>query len=81
MRNTLFFSAWRLGLRLLVLRVGYRSDQRSGRERSSVHHITTPAGAVQEVEEVRVVGAHEMLSRIRNRPLQLSLVSSVTPLN
>ena len=37
--------------------------------------------AVQEVEEVRVVGAHEMLSRIRNRPLQLSLVSAVTPMN
>ena len=28
-----------------------------------------------------MVGAHEMLSRIRNWPLQLSLVSAVTPLN
>jgi hypothetical protein len=27
------------------------------------------------------VGLHEMLSRIRNRPLQLSLVSTVTPMN
>ena len=40
---------------------------------------------MEEMEEVRirlrVVGLHEMLSRIRNRPLQLSLVSAVTPMN
>ena len=46
-----------------------RSDQRGGRERSGGHRIAAPAGAVEEVQEVGVVGAHEMLSRIRNRPL------------
>ena len=28
-----------------------------------------------------MAGAYEMLSRIRNRPLRLSLVSAVTPMN
>jgi hypothetical protein len=56
-----------------------RSDRRSGRERSGGHHIAPPAGAVEE--EVGVVGAHEVLSRIRNRPLRLSLISAVTPIN
>ena len=46
-----------------------RSDQRGGRQGSGGHRIAAPAGAVEEVQEVGVVGAHEMLSRIRNRPL------------
>ena len=59
-----------------------RSDQRGGREGSGDHRIAGSAGAVEEVQEIRVgVGLHEMLSRIRNRPLQLSLVSAVTPMN
>jgi hypothetical protein len=56
------------------------SDQRGGREGSGDHRVAGSAGAVEEVQEIRMgVGLHEMLSRIRNRPLQLSLVSTVTP--
>ncbi len=62
----------------LCFECGCRSDQCGGRERSGGHHIAPPAGAV---EEVGVAGAYEMLSRIRNRPLRLSLVSAVTPMN
>ena len=47
----------------------YFECERGGRERSGGHRIAAPAGAVEEVQEVGVVGAHEMLSRIRNRAL------------
>ena len=80
MRNALLFLVRRLGLRLLVPECGCRSDQRSGCERGGGHYIAAPAGAIcRDVVEAR--WAYKMLSRIRYRPLSLSLVSAVTPMN
>src|SRR5262249_25812239 len=62
----------------LCFECGCRSDRRSGYERSGDHHIAAPAGAIcRDVVEAR--WAYKMLSRIRGRPLSLSLVSAVTP--
>jgi hypothetical protein len=70
MRNTLFFLSLAAGLAIACyFECERRSDQRGGPERSGGHRIAARAGAVEEVQEVGVVGAHEMLSRIRNRPL------------
>ena len=78
MGNRLFFSAWRLCLRLLVFECGCRSDQRSGCERSVGHYIAAAAGAICR-DVVEAGWAYKMLSRIRDRSLSLSLVSAVTP--
>src|SRR5262245_44849779 len=63
----------------LYFECGCRSSQRSGRERSGGHYIAAPAGAIcRDVAKER--WAYKMLSRIRHRPLSLSLVSAVTPM-
>jgi len=50
------------------------ADQRGGHERSGRLLIVFRADEMEEM----AAGAHEMLPRIRHRPLQLSLVSALT---
>jgi len=77
MPDTLFFLSLAAGL-AMCFECGCRSDQRGRCERSGGHFIAAPAGAIcRDVVEAR--WAYKMLSRIRNRPLSLSLVSALTP--
>jgi len=51
-----------------------RSDERRGRKRGGDLFIVPPTGEMAKM----AAGAHKMLPGIRHRPLQLSLVSTVT---
>ena len=69
MRNTLFFLTGGWACDCLYFECERRSDQRGGRESGGDHRIAPPADEMEEIQEVGVARAHEMLPRIRNRPL------------
>ena len=81
MRNTLFFLILAAGF-AITFASSAGAVPISAAAVKEVGATTSPLQPAQYVRDVVEAGwTYKMLSRIRNRPLSLSLVSAVTPMN